>query len=292
MLLYDALDTEMESNTSTFRVIEIETFIILGTLQYLGSLNLKLIISDIYRKETRGWRIRETQAVSREGFTLMRCSLSEGERENWGTSAGSANRRSFWSIGACWPMTPQSVKRSAGQWLRRRCIKKTHGLRDQPLFCARSQSCDSVAWKFLLKCTPRGEQPSCGGKGAGLQLGVFHSLDLILWPGAGNSPLCTPLPEMRASLGAGLFLTDADSDIWVLSWAMPRAIPDVAAASCAQSTQPGWCFSLSASEALQGLLRWAENFLWESLCQSSALDCNNLSLWASPAICLYSSLHN
>lgn len=54
MLLYDALDTEMESNTSTFRVIEIETFIILGTLQYLGSLNLILIISDIYRKETRG----------------------------------------------------------------------------------------------------------------------------------------------------------------------------------------------------------------------------------------------
>lgn len=220
----------------------------------------------------------------------MRCSLSEGERENWGTSTGSANCRSFWSIGGCWPMTPQSVKYSAGQWLRRRCIKKTQGWGTSHCSLPDPRAVTQLPESLSCVCTPRGQQPSCGGKGTGVQLGVFHSSDLILWPGTGNFPLFSPLPETRASLGTGLFLTDANGDIWALSVA--RAIPDVAAASYAESTQPGWCFSLSASETSRCLLRWAENFLWESLCQSSALDCNNLSLWASPAICLYSSLHN
>lgn len=91
----------------------------------------------------------------------MYYSLSEGERGTWGTSAGSANQGSVLSVGVCWSKAPQSVKCSAGPCLRRRSIKKIRGLRDQPPFLARSQSCDSdncskVSWAS----TARAEQTS------------------------------------------------------------------------------------------------------------------------------------
>lgn len=54
---------------------------------------------------------------------------------------------------------------------------------------------ESLSWV----CTPRGQQPSCGGKGTGVQLGVFHSSYLILWPGAGNFPFF-PLCQRREPL--------------------------------------------------------------------------------------------
>lgn len=127
----------------------------------------------------------------------MYYSLSEGERETWGTSAGSANQGSFISVGVCWPKAPQSVKCSAGPCLRRRSIKKIHGLRDQLLFLARAQSCDSdncskVSLDHVQLEQSRPHGP-CGGKGAGLQLRVFHSLNWyrdLAWAVSPSVPLC------------------------------------------------------------------------------------------------------
>jgi len=110
-------------------------------------------------------------------------SLLEGERETWGDSAGSVNHGPFLSIGMCWPKTPWAVKCSTVRCLRR-CIKEIHGLRDQPLFLARSHSRDSGnCLKISLEDAETGESRPhrpCGGKVVGLQLRAFHSLNLIL----------------------------------------------------------------------------------------------------------------
>lgn len=134
----------------------------------------------------------------------------------------------------CWPKSPQSVKRFTGQCLRRKCIQNIHGLRNQPLFFAIFQSCDSNnCSKVSFELVPHGP---CGGEAAGAQMRVCHSLNLILRPGLDHFPLCSPFPEIRASFGAGLSLTGADGDVWAVPVAVPRTIPGVAAASRVWST--------------------------------------------------------
>lgn len=132
-----------------------------------------------------------------------------------------------------------------------------------PRAVTQTTNCSKVSLERaqLEKSRPHGP---CGGKGAGLQLRVFHSLNWYPDLAWAVSPLCSPLPEIWDSFGAGPSLTDAEGDIGAVSVTMPRAIPDAAAASRAQSTQPGWCFSPSASEASQGLLRWAETIFCEN----------------------------
>lgn len=171
---------------------------------------------------------------------------------------GSANHGPFLIIVVCWPESPQSVKSSSGQCLWRKCIRNPQGLRNQPLFFARCQSCGSNhCSKVSLQLVPHGP---CGGEAAGFQMRVCHSLN-ILWP----------FQESRASFGASLFLTGVGGDGLFPLQCQEQSLQWLLHPWC---RAPAWL-----PEHLAGFAQVSrDNFLWESLYQLSALAWNNPSL--------------
>lgn len=164
------------------------------------------------------------------------------------------------------------------------------GWRDQPLFRARSQSHDSenclkvsLERAQLEESRPRGP---CGGKGA--ESFPRFKPDAVNW--GGSLPPLFPFARDE-SLFWGRIVPR-----WCWQWHLDCIY-------CNAKSKPwrGGCIPYTEHTARLMLLPGRlggftqvsrDNFLWEQLCQSSALDCNNLSLRASPVICLYSSLHN
>lgn len=183
-----------------------------------------------------------------QGRALLLCSIPLRDLGNWCWIS-----KPWTSLNHCGVLARASSvsKSSTGQCLWRKCIKSPQGLRNQPLFFVIPE-----LWHQQLLKSVSGACTSWAP----------------WWWSCWNTDesLNIPLPESRTSFGAGLSLPGADGDVWAAPVAVPRAIPGVAAAIPGAEHQPGHLAGFAQVSR--------DNFLWESLCQLSALAWNNPSL--------------